>query len=187
MIKRRLHGGGVPDAGLNAIVAYEDPRFYQEPPQFSQITKLNAKYMLIYSSTSIVRKAAVFSLKYLIPRTLSHDEILNWYVQTMYLGQNCFGLEQAAKVYYGKELVSVELHEFAYLAALQRKPSSLHPLTNYDEAIKQRNHVLAEMALAGFITEIDAVASSQEKLVIVEPLGTCKQMLLPLQWRPNAD
>ena len=83
--------------------------------------------------------------------TLSKDQILELYLNDIYMGERSYGIIAAAQNYFGKTLEEIEPQEAAYLAALPKKPSDLHPIRNREDAVNRRNYVLREMWQNGVI------------------------------------
>jgi penicillin-binding protein 1A len=81
------------------------------------------------------------------------EQILELYLNEIFLGQNSYGVAAAAQTYFNKTLVDLTPHEAAYLAALPQAPSNFHPVRDKDRAISRRNYVLREMYENGYITE----------------------------------
>src|SRR4029078_425082 len=96
------------------------------------------------------------------------DEILQLYLNEIFLGQNAYGVTAAAQTYFAKSLDELTLAETAYLAALPQAPSMLHPVREKAQAIARRNYVLDEMAKNGYATRADADAAMKEALATVQ-------------------
>lgn len=95
----------------------------------------------------------------------SKAEILEKYLNTVYFGNLAYGIESAARDYFGKSLTQLDLAETALLAGLPKAPSRYNPFRNLAGAEKRQEYVLEQMAAAGFITEEEAAAAKVEKLV----------------------
>jgi len=89
---------------------------------------------------------------------------LELYLNDLFLGQNTYGVVAAAQRYFGKTLEELTSEEAAYLAALPKAPSDLHPVRQYDRAMARRNYVLEEMAQTGHLSRADAEATKQRPL-----------------------
>jgi penicillin-binding protein 1A len=96
---------------------------------------------------------------------MSKDRILELYLNEIFLGQNAYGVAAAAQRYFGKTLEDLTVAEAAYLAALPKAPSDLHPVRQRDRAIERRNYVLREMRENGYIDR-ETMSAAQ-----AEPLG----------------
>ncbi|NSY38934.1 transglycosylase domain-containing protein [Leisingera sp. ANG59] len=160
----------IPDPILQAFVAAEDRNFFEKQPQFSTITRQIGNWHLPPRSGKLQKIA----LSFVISDTLSHEEILNWYVNKIFLGQSCFGVADAATAYFGKSVGELKLEEAAYLAGLPKAPVAFHPVRSRDRAIERRNFVLSEMFKAKFISEDEAGRAIQTNLRVSEPLIRCE-------------
>src|SRR5690606_5200845 len=98
-----------------------------------------------------------------IERNLSKDEILELYLNKIFLGHRSYGIAAAADFYYGKRLHELTLPECAMLAALPKFPSTGNPITRPERALVRRNYVLDRMLEVGYIT------ASQHASAIAEP------------------
>ena len=160
----------IPSAALFALVAAEDRNFFQRPPQNSTISLQIGRW---YSGQKTAKHQKV-ELSSVIGEALTHDEILNWYGNRVFLGQTCFGVRSAAMAYFGKPVEDLRLEETAFLAALPKAPRRFHPVKSYDRAVERRNFVLSEMMKAGFISELEAEDAKQTPLTVIQPLERCE-------------
>ena len=165
------HWQMVPQAVLHAFVAAEDRYFFEKPAQNSTITRQIGNWQLLPRAGKLQKIA----LSFVIGDALSHEEILNWYVHKIFLGQTCFGVTGAATAYFGKSVEELNLAEAAYLAALPKAPMHFHPIRSYDQAVERRNFVLSEMEKAGFISARQAVEATQIDLIVRDPLERCEE------------
>ena len=104
------------------------------------------KNFLLTGDRSGERKIKEIILATRLESTLTKDEILELYLNEIFLGQNSYGVTAAAQVYFAKSLEELTLAEIAYLAALPQAPSVLHPVREKPRAIARRNYVLDQMA-----------------------------------------
>ncbi len=132
----------------------------------STITQQVAKNLLIGDEYSIGRKAKEAFLAFRIESVLSKEQILELYLNQIALGRNAFGVQSAARAYFGKDVAELTLPEMAYLAILPKGPSNYRPERFYDRAMERRNWALGEMLQNGFITRADHDAA------VATPLGT---------------
>ncbi|MFV1599937.1 MULTISPECIES: transglycosylase domain-containing protein [unclassified Phaeobacter] len=160
----------IPRTAQLAFVAAEDRYFFERPPQNSTITQQIGRWYLQPRAGKLQRLAVAF----VIGEALSHDEVLSWYLNQIFLGQTCFGISGAAMAYFGKPVADLGLEEIAYLAALPKAPAHFHPIRSYDRAIERRNFVLSEMLKAGFISDDEAESAIQTALVTSVPLERCE-------------
>ncbi len=136
------------------------------PVGASTITQQVAKNLLLSSEVSYRRKVREAILAYRIEDVLTKEEILELYLNQIFLGRNAYGVQAAAQAYFGKDVDALALHEIAYLAILPKGPSNYRPEVHEERAIKRRNWVLGEMRDNGWITAAQFQAAS------AQPLGT---------------
>jgi penicillin-binding protein 1A len=117
----------------------------------SGITQQVVKNFLVGDERSVERKVREAILAVRVDGALSKDQILELYLNDIYLGARAYGIVAAAQNYFGKTLEELEAQEAAYLAALPKAPSALHPIQNHDAAVARRNYVLREMWQNGFL------------------------------------
>jgi penicillin-binding protein 1A len=111
----------------------------------STITMQVAKNFFLSSEKSFSRKINEILLALQIERELSKDEILELYVNKIYLGHRAYGIEAAAQVYYGKSINELSLAQLAMIAGLPKAPSRYNPLTNPTRAKERRDWILGRM------------------------------------------
>lgn len=118
----------------------------------STITQQVMKNFLLSGDRSAERKIKEIILATRLETTLPKEKILELYLNEIFLGQNAYGVTEAAGKYFGKRLEELTPAEAAYLAALPKAPSTYHPVRKRDRAIARRNFVLREMSENGYIT-----------------------------------
>lgn len=164
----------VPKVVIQAFVAAEDSRFYVhrgfdlqsifravfkniEAGQIIQggstITQQVAKMMYLSPEKKYARKFKEAILAYKIDRYLSKDEILNLYLNQIYLGHGTYGIESASLAYFGKSARELKLHEAALLAGLPKAPTNYSPFKHYDKAKERQVYVLTRMMEEGYISK----------------------------------
>src|ERR1700722_10485794 len=170
----------IPDYVQKAFVAAEDKRFYQHagidergliraavanmgqpgrPQGASTITQQVVKDLLVGDDVSYERKMREIVLTTRLERVLSKDEILELYLNTIYLGRSSWGVEMAARSYFGKSAKSLTLSEGAMLAGLPKGPSYFSP-DRYPERMQERRaYVLGRMQEDGVISAEEAAAA----------------------------
>ena len=186
----------VPKLVLNAFISAEDKNFYEHggldfqgilragllyvqnlgtnrrPQGASTITQQVAKNFLLTNEVSLDRKIKEALLAMKIERTYSKDKILELYVNEIYLGLGAYGIAAASLIYFDKSVHELTLAEAAYLAALPKAPSSLHPFRARDRAIERRNYVIDRMAEDRYVTQQEADKAKKEPLnVTPRPTG----------------
>jgi penicillin-binding protein 1A len=178
----------IPDRIKHAFVSAEDKNFYEhggfDPRGIavaiydavqggrlrgaSTITQQVMKNFLLTGDRTGERKIKEIILATRLESTLTKDEILELYLNEIFLGQNSYGVTAAAQVYFAKSLEELSLAEIAYLAALPQAPSVLHPVRAKDRAIARRDYVLDQMAENGYISGEEAEAAKAEDLLTVQ-------------------
>lgn len=113
---------------------------------------------------SLGRKLIELSLARRIESALSKDQILQRYLNLIYLGDGMYGVEAASRHYFGKSVGRLSTSEAAMLAALPRAPSVYDPADHPERALARRNLVLSLMAKEGFITTAQATAAANQRL-----------------------
>ena len=117
----------------------------------STITQQVVKNLLLSSDISYERKIKEIILAIRIENILSKDQILELYLNDIYLGYGSYGVASASLNYFNKSLNELKLHEMAFLAALPKAPNNYNPLSKYNAAISRRNWVLDKMYENNFI------------------------------------
>lgn len=166
----------VPETLIQAILAAEDDRFYSHPgvdfmgvvraamanlrsgshdQGASTITMQVARNYFLSREKTYTRKVREALLAFRLERALTKDQILELYINKIFLGHRAYGFAAAAKVYYGKDLSDLTVPEMAMLAGLPKAPSRDNPLTNVVRAEQRRNYVLRRMHSLGHIDDAD--------------------------------
>jgi len=180
----------VPKLVINAFLAAEDKNFYEHggidysgmvragllyaqnfgsnrrPQGASTITQQVAKNFLLTNEVSFTRKIKEALLAMRIERAYSKDKILELYLNEIYLGLGAYGIAAASLVYFDKSVNELTISEAAYLAALPKAPSTLHPVKNRDRAIERRNYVIDRLLENGWIKQADAEKARKEPLQV---------------------
>lgn len=136
------------------------------PRGTSTITQQVAKNLLVGNEASYLRKAKEAILAWRIENTLSKEQILELYLNSIELGRNAGGVAAASEAYFGKELDALTLPQYAYLAILPKGPANYTPERNMERALERRNWVLGQMQENGFISAAEHAAA------VRAPLGT---------------
>ena len=139
----------------------------------STITQQVAKNFLLTNERSFERKIREMLLSFRIEATYSKERILELYLNEIYLGLGNYGVAASALNYYGRSVNELTLAEAAYLAALPKAPSDLHPFRNRDKAVARRNYVIDRMVENGYVAR--AVGDKAK----MEPLGVNPRVLSP--------
>jgi penicillin-binding protein 1A len=165
--------GDVPPLLKHAIIAAEDERFYQHPgidyvgvlraayanlvaggrrQGASTITMQVARNFFLSSEKTLTRKLYEALLAFKIEHSLTKEQILELYVNQIYLGQRAYGFGAASQTYFGKSLDQLTLAEIAMLAGLPKAPSMYNPISNPQRAKQRQQYVLRRMTELGYIT-----------------------------------
>ncbi len=186
----------VPQSVINAFLAAEDKNFYRHggldfagiaragilyiknigtnrrPQGASTITQQVAKNFLLTNEVSFKRKFKEALLALKIERAYSKERILELYLNEIYLGFSAYGLAAASLLYFDKSVHELSTAEAAYLAALPKAPSQLHPFRQRKRAVERRNYVIDRMVENGFIEAEEGEAAKKKPLnVTPRPTG----------------
>jgi len=131
----------------------------------STITQQVAKNVLLTNESSINRKVKEAILANRLEATLTKPQILELYLNEIFLGYRSYGVAAAAYNYFGKSLDQLTSDEAAFLAALPKGPNNYHPKRHPGAAKGRRDWVLGEMRQSGFITEAELVAARARPLI----------------------
>ena len=132
----------------------------------STITQQVAKNVLLTSDATVGRKLKEGILAGRLEQTLNKEQILELYLNEIWLGYRSYGVGAAAYNYFGKSITDLTLAEAAYLAALPKGPDNYHPLRRKQQAMVRRNWILDEMADLGWVTRAEAEAAKREDLKV---------------------
>ena len=162
----------IPADMINAFLAAEDDRFYDHPgvdyaglvraawsliitgerrQGGSTITMQLARNFFLTKQRTFERKIREIFLALMIERVFEKDEILNLYLNKIFLGKRAYGVAAAAEVYYGKTIDALSLTQIAMIAGLPKAPSFYNPLANPAKAVERRDYVLGRMLALGMI------------------------------------
>jgi penicillin-binding protein 1A len=175
----------VPEQLKQAILAAEDERFYQHTgidylgvaraayanltqggrrQGASTITMQVARNFFLSSEKTLTRKLYEALLAFKIENNLEKDQILELYINQIYLGQRAYGFAAASQIYFGKSLDRLALAEAAILAGLPKAPSAYNPVANPQRARQRQQYVLRRMKELGHITEQQQAEASKAPL-----------------------
>ncbi len=190
--RKMVHISEIPKIAQNAFIAAEDSRFYQHKgfdlqsifrAMFknveagkivqggSTITQQVAKLMYLTPERKYIRKIKEAILSYRIDKYLTKDEILNLYLNQIYLGHGTYGIESAALGYFGKSAKELTLSEAALLAGLPKAPNTYSPYLYAERSRQRQIYVLTRMVEEGHITQeqMDAAAAQPLNLRPMKP------------------
>lgn len=167
-----LSSDEIPTLMKQAIIAAEDHRFYQhygvdfisiaravkellvtgqKSQGASTITMQVARNFFLSREKTYARKINEILLAFKIEMLLSKDKILELYLNKIFLGHRAYGVQAAARNYYGKDIVALNVAQYAMLAGLPKAPSTNNPIANPQKALARRGYVLQKMLQLGFI------------------------------------
>ncbi len=133
----------------------------------STITQQVAKNFLLTNERSLERKAKEALLAIRIEQTFTKDQILELYLNEIYLGLGAYGVAAASLTYFDKPLAELSLEQVAYLAALPKAPNNYHPYRYTDAALERRNWVIDQMVANGYATPAEAEEAKAKDLGVV--------------------
>ena len=138
----------------------------------STITQQVAKNFLLSNERSLDRKLKEALIVQRIEQAFSKDQILELYLNEIFLGFNSYGIAAASLNYFGKSLTELSLEDMAYLAALPKGPNNYHPFRHEKRAVERRNWVLLQMYENGYIAEKEMTEAQAKPLAInLRPVG----------------
>lgn len=176
----------IPTKLIQAFIATEDNRYYehhgidpigmaraasvafssgQVTQGASTITQQLARNFYLNPERTLRRKLKEIFLAIRIEQTFNKDEILELYLNKIYLGQRAYGVAAAAHVYFGKTVNQLTLSEMAMIAGLPKAPSTFNPLYSHERAVARRNTVLLRIQQAGYISQQEYQIARDEPLV----------------------
>ena len=132
----------------------------------STITQQIARNFFLSSEQSYIRKFYEALLAFKIEQNLTKDQILEVYVNQIYLGQRAYGFASAERVYFGKPLKDITVAEAAMLAGLPKAPSTSNPVVNPKKAQERQNYVLERMRVLGYLDENQYKAARAQQPVV---------------------
>ncbi|OMG73779.1 penicillin-binding protein 1A [Burkholderia ubonensis] len=180
----------IPDVMKKAVLAIEDYRFYEHGgvdflgilragvadlmhggarQGASTITMQVARNFFLSSEKTYTRKIYEMLLAYKIEKALTKDQILELYMNQIYLGQRAYGFAAAARVYFGKDLKDITLAEAAMLAGLPKAPSAYNPVVNPKRAKVRQEYILKRMREVGYITQQQYDQAIKEEIHVRTP------------------
>lgn len=174
----------IPDVMKNAVLAIEDSRFFEhsgvdyrgmlraalanlgqaKSQGASTITMQVARNVYLSAEKSYTRKIYEVLLTFKLEHLLSKEQILEIYMNQIFLGQRAYGFSTAAQTYFGKQLKDVTIAEAAMLAGLPKAPSAYNPVSNPKRARARQLYIIERMEENGFITQEQALEAKQEEL-----------------------
>ncbi len=175
----------IPDNLKKALIATEDKNFYRHHGYdltglarstvqnilagrvvqgASTLTQQLARVLFLNNERTFDRKLKELFIAARIEKTISKDQILEMYMNNVYLGSGAYGVEAAAQIYFDKHLRDCDLAELALIAGLPQAPSVYSPFNNMDLAVQRRNQVLTRMFKMRYITRDEYEKAKEEKV-----------------------
>ncbi|MFZ6680039.1 penicillin-binding protein 1A [Undibacterium sp. Tian12W] len=178
----------IPAVMKNALLSIEDARFYEHGgisfigagrailadlrggfhQGASTITMQVARNFFLTNEKSVERKMKEILLTYRIEDALTKDQILELYMNQIFLGKRSHGFSSAAKTYFGKSLDQLTLAEAAMLAGVPQNPVRHNPAVNFEKTKQRQLLVLKSMVRNGFITEAQMEAAAKEDIKVIK-------------------
>jgi len=176
----------IPKVMTDAVLAIEDARFYEhggidykgvlraaianlgrvKSQGASTITMQVARNVYLSSEKTYTRKIYEILLTFKLEHLLSKDQILEIYMNQIFLGNRAYGFASAAEAYFGKDLKSLSIAEAAMLAGLPKAPSAYNPIANPKRARSRQLHIIDRMLENGFINAEQAAVAKKEQLKV---------------------
>lgn len=193
--------GEIPPMLINAFVSAEDKTFFEHegldypgiaqavwtnvqalgsgkrPVGASTITQQLAKNLIVGGEVTIGRKVREAILAKRIEEAFTKEQILELYLNQIFLGRNSYGVEAAAQAYFGQSIEELSVAEMAYLAILPKAPSVYDPLKAPERALERRNWVLGQMQANGYISAATRATAMAEPLATARPKPEVKSTL----------
>ncbi len=179
----------IPKVMTDAVLAIEDSRFFEhggvdykgvlraalanlgrvKSQGASTITMQVARNVYLSSEKTFTRKIYEILLTFKLEHLLTKNQILEIYMNQIYLGNRAYGFAAAAETYFGKPLKSISIAEAAMLAGLPKAPSAYNPISNPKRARVRQLHIIDRMLENGFISAADAAAAKHEPMRLRSP------------------
>jgi len=176
----------IPQVMKDAVLAIEDARFYEhggvdyigigraalanlgriKSQGASTITMQVARNVYLSSEKTYTRKIYEVLLTFKLEHMLTKDQILEVYMNQIFLGNRAYGFSAAAEAYFGKPLQNISIAEAAMLAGLPKAPSAYNPINNPKRARSRQLHIIERMQANGFITAEQAAAAKLEEIKV---------------------
>jgi penicillin-binding protein 1A len=176
----------IPKVMTNAVLAIEDARFYQhggvdyigviraglanvghvKSQGASTITMQVARNVYLSSEKTFTRKIYEILLTFKLEHMLSKDQILEIYMNQIFLGNRAYGFSAASEIYFGKPLKGITVAEAAMLAGLPKAPSAYNPISNPKRARSRQLYIIERMLENGFISNDEALDAKKQELKI---------------------
>lgn len=195
----------IPDHVKNAFLAIEDTRFYEHNgidvvrimgalvediksgsirQGASTISQQLIKHSSLILDQDITRKLVEIMMAFRLEKTYTKDEILELYLNQIYFGKGAYGVETAARAYFGKHVSELSVSEGAMLAGIIKSPTNYAPHLHFEKSLDRKDLVLSQMLENGFLTQEEYDTAKKQKIVLANedkeeyPYGFYTDMVL---------
>lgn len=180
----------IPAYFVEAMVSVEDRRFYEHngvdyegiaraayilfknngniTQGASTITQQLARGIFLSNEVSYERKIKEIFIAWELEKKYTKQQILEYYLNTIFFSNSYYGIGAAAKGYFDKDLDELSVSEVAFLCAIPNSPTYYDPRTNYDHTIERRNKILNDMHDLGYLNDLELQMALEEKVVLAE-------------------
>lgn len=180
----------IPAYFVEAMVSVEDRRFYEHngvdyegiaraayilfknngniTQGASTITQQLARGIFLSNEISYERKIKEIFIAWELEKKYTKQQILEYYLNTIFFSNSYYGIGAAAKGYFDKDLDELSVSEVAFLCAIPNSPTYYDPRTNYDHTIERRNKILNDMHDLGYLNDLELQMALEEKVVLAE-------------------
>ncbi|MGN0437386.1 MAG: transglycosylase domain-containing protein [Lachnospiraceae bacterium] len=181
----------IPAYFVEAMVSVEDRRFYEHngvdyegiaraayilfkndgniTQGASTITQQLARGIFLTNEVSYERKIKEIFIAWELEKKYTKQQILEYYLNTIFFSNGYYGIGAAAKGYFNKDLDELSVSEVAFLCAIPNSPTYYDPRTNYDHTIERRNKILKDMYGQGYINDVELDMALDETIILAEP------------------
>jgi penicillin-binding protein 1A len=189
----------IPKTLVNAIVATEDPRFFQHggvdlrgilravwadvfkvlggrrPEGGSTITQQVARSLFLHPEVSVRRKLKELYLSRQIEKYYPKEKIFELYCNHFFLGHGAYGVQAASNLFFGKDVTDLDLEESALIAGIFQGPSKFSPYLNKTGTLNRRNHVFNRMVAEGYLTKAEGEAAKGRPMIVLPMRRTSEE------------
>lgn len=182
----------IPEAVVDAFVSIEDHSFWSNPGfdlkgimrisvdyirsggtvkhGASTITQQLARTIFLTQEKTLERKGKEILIAKMLTDKYTKEQIMEFYVNNIYFANGYYGIEAAAKGYFGKSVSELSLSQIAYLCAIPNRPSYYDPFENPENALNRRDKILKDMMEQGYITEEESNEALEEEITVSETI-----------------
>jgi membrane peptidoglycan carboxypeptidase len=186
----------IPEMAVKAMVAIEDKKFFKHngidltasiraavalvknrriTQGGSTITMQLARNVFISKEQSMERKIKEMYIAVALEKKYSKTQIMEFYLNNIYFMNGYYGIQAAAKGYFGKSVNELDLSQIAFLCAIPNSPTYYDPLEHKDHTLERRDRILTQMKEEGYISEAECAAAQAEEITVKEPKTSGKR------------